>query len=364
MGSKRALLGSMVGVLLVATGVAGCSPGTSTTTGNAGGNDPSGSGDPDSSSATFIISGSGSTGSGVSNCTDPTCVGATPQGGCDGSLPIDSGDAIDGARAMGLCKIDDGSSWGVVSANWVRADGQPLTLAELQDGKGILSGFGPVTPREGSQMLVLSSGAARSPVDPGYQAPSGYWKDFNPHGSPPGYPKESPACPGVITGEPYDSAGLSVRVKTPTDAKSLSFNLDFYTYEFPNYICDQYNDFFVAMMNPKPAGLADANISFDPDGNTISVNAGFLDVCTAQVAGGKNFVCSQGTGDLNGTGFEGAAATGWLETKAPIDAPGTEITLLFAIWDSGDGVLDSTVLIDNFKFEADGTTTGTQPIPQ
>ncbi len=359
MSNKRALLGSMVGVLLVA-----CSPGTSST-GNGGGNDPSGSGagDSDSSSASFMPSGSTGTGV-VSNCTDPECVGADPQGGCDGSIPVDSNDAMDGARAMGLCKVSDGTSWGVLSAQWVQSDGVPLS-GVLLDGKGILSDFGGVAPREGAQILVLSSGAARDPNDPGYQSPAGYQKDFfNSHGSPPGYPKESPACPGVTTGEPYDSAGLSVRVKTPTDAKSLSFNMDFYTTEFPSYICTEWNDFFVAMMTPKPSELPDGNISFDPDGNTISVNAGFLDVCTPQVAGGKNFACTQGTGALNGTGFEGSAATGWLETKAPIEAPGSEITLLFAIWDSGDAILDSTVLIDNFKFEADGTTTGTQPIPQ
>lgn len=363
MSNKRTLLGSMIGLLLVA-----CSPGTSGTTGNAGGTDSSSSGDPDSSSASFVTSSSTSTG--VSNCTDPECVGSDPQGGCDGSIAVDSADAMDGARAMGLCKVSDGTSWGVVDAQWVQSDGIPLS-GLLLDGKGMLSNFGPVAPREGGQILVLSSGAARDPGDPGYQAPSGYQKDydiFDPigsaHGAPAGYPKESPACPGVITGDPYDSAGLSVRIKTPTDAKSLSFNVNFYTFEFPNYICDIYNDFFVAMMTPKPAALPDGNISFDPDGNTISVNAGFLDVCTPQVAGGKNFACGQGIGDLAGTGFEGAAATGWLETKAPIEAPGSEITLLFAIWDSGDAVLDSTVLIDNFKFESDGTTTGTQPIPQ
>ncbi len=360
MSNMRTLLGSMAGLLLVA-----CSPGTSGTTGNNGGNDSSSSSDdPDSSSASFVTNSSTSTGV-VSDCTDPECVGSDPQGGCDGSIAVDSGDPIDGARAMGLCQVSDGTSWGIVSAQWVQADGVTPLSGVLLDGKGMLSNFGPVAPREGGQLLALSSGAARDPGDPGFQPPSGYEKDFfNPHGSPPGYPKESPACPGVITGEPYDSAGLSVRIKTPTDAKSLSFNVNFYTTEFPSFICTQWNDFFVAMMNPQPSDLPDGNISFDPDGNTISVNAGFLDVCTPQMAGGKNFACTQGIGDLAGTGFEGAAATGWLETKAPIELPGSEITLHFAVWDSGDAILDSTVLIDNFKFEADGTTTGTQPIPQ
>jgi hypothetical protein len=60
---------------------------------------------------------------------------------------------------------------------------------------------------------------------------------------------------------------------------------------------------------------------------------------------------------------QGSASTSWLVTTAPV-TPGGEITLLFSAWDSGDGVLDSTVLIDNFKFDVDETSTGTTPIPQ
>ena len=186
-------------------------------------------------------------------------------------------------------------------------------------------------------------------------------------GSPPGYPKDSPACPGVSTGEPHDSAGLRVVIKTPTNAKSLKFNLDFYTFEFPNFICSEFNDFFVAMMTPKPAGQPDGNISFDSKGNTISVNAGFLQVCTPQQASnGQPFACALGTSQLQGTGFDqdtNSAATGWLQTTSPVPKPGDDITLLFAIWDSGDGILDSTVLLDNFSFDVTPAKTETQPLP-
>jgi hypothetical protein len=262
----------------------------------------------------------------------------------------------------------------VKSAQWVRSDGVELT-GLLLDGKGILDTFGTNTPREGASMLAISSGAARAPDDIGFQDPGGYQKDpSTPHGSPPGYPKESPSCPGVITGSPYDSGGLRLVVKTPTDALSISFNLNFYTYEYPDFVCSTYNDFFVAMMSPAPTGLTDGNISFDPQGNTLSVNAGFLDVCNPSMAGGKNYTCTQGYAGIMGTGFEsnqsfqfgiqGSAATGWLETTAPIEAPGEEITLHFAVWDSGDAVLDSTTLLDNFKFKLTETVTGTQPVPE
>jgi hypothetical protein len=329
-------------------------------------------------------------------CDDPGCIGSTPQGGCDGPLQLSSADAMDGARAIGLCAVSDGTSWGVVSADWVRSDGLPLTGGDggpvlsgtqLDTGKGILSNFGnSVTPREGSQMLAISSGSARNPGEAGYQQPGepppftipyGNWKDSVAHAPPTGYPKESPSCSGqmVTTGEPYDSAGLRLTIKTPKDARSFKFDFNFYTYEYPDYICTQFNDFFVALIDPVPEGLMDGNISFDEQGNNISVNAGFLQVCNACSVNGKTFDCPLGYGEIAGTGFEtntntdecgiqGSAATSWLVTTAPIDNPGEEITLHFAVWDSADGWLDSTVLIDNLSFEVEEGEVGTIPLPQ
>ncbi len=366
-------IAASVGLVAMGSLWMGCSAGASTSgaTDNDG-NDGSGAG----TTGSFTGSG-GSTGTSFSNCTDPTCIGTTPQGNCDTSLTIDSADGMDGARAIGLCQVAAAGTWGVVSADWVRSDGQPLVGGDggpfldgtdLPSGKGILDHYGSsITPREGGRMLAISSGTARNPTDPGYADVGGDWKDSSPHGAPPGYPKEAPSCAGIQefpTGEPYDSAGLRIVLRTPTDAKSFSFDSNFYTYEFPNFICSEYNDFFVALMSPAPAAAIDGNIAFDSQGNNISVNAGFLQVCSPQNAGGKDFACPLGTGELGGTGFEDHAATSWLTTTAPIDAPGTDITLHFAIWDSGDGVLDSTTLIDNFKFDQDESVVGTTPIPQ
>ena len=177
----------------------------------------------------------------------------------------------------------------------------------------------------------------------------------------PGTPRSRRRAQASKTGPPHDSAGLELRIKTPLDGLSFSYNLKFYTSEFPNYICSVFNDFFVALMTPVPMGLPDGNISFDSMGNNISVNAGFLDVCSPQMAGGKNFACPAGTAELSGTGYEGGAGTGWLVTTAPIEAPGEEITLRFAIWDSQDAQLDSIILLDNFVFEQGEAEVGTVP---
>jgi hypothetical protein len=284
---------------------------------------------------------------------------------CDMGLAMGSTDAFDGAKAIGLCKkATDQQMWGVVEAKWVKPDGSPQ-----QDplGEGILPAFGVNAPVNGTSMLAISSGTARGPNDPGYKSVSGYDKGYS-SGTPAGYPKESPACAGSggifgSFGGSNDGAALQVKIRVPSNAKSFKYQQNFFTYEFPVYICSSFNDFFVTIMDPKPASLPDGNIAFDQDGNPISVNNSLLQVCTPQTAGGKQFGCPLGESFLSGTGFESHAATGWLTTTAPVDTQrGKEITLTWAIWDQGDGVLDSTALIDDFQWSVDAAN-GTKTVP-
>lgn len=290
---------------------------------------------------------------------------------CDSGIAVDTQDPFDAARAVELCKIatPGGNDWGVLSAQWVMADGSPANgSANYHLGHGVLSGFGPnVTPRAGSKIFSVSSGSARQPTDPGYNSPSGFSKGYN-SGHPQGFPKESPACPGVVTGTPYDATAVELEIRVPQNAKGFSFDFNFYTYEWPSYICSKYNDFFVAILSPIPAGQTDGQISFDMQGNPISVNNAFMNVCGCLsgppcTAGGKSFNCPLGTTELNGTGFEAHAATSWLKTQAPV-TPGSVIRIRWGAYDSGDGVLDSTAVIDNWQWSAEaGTTVGTAPIP-
>ena len=216
-----------------------------------------------------------------------------------------------------------------------------------------MNNFGSAVTREyGANMLVLSSGTARTPGQPDYSDPGGSDKGYTTT-NPAGFPVNSPACPGVISGQLHDSIALKLKLRAPTNAKSLSFKFKFYTYEFPQFICDQYNDIFVAILrNSQGQFIAGAdpttgNISFDKDGNYLSVNAGFLNVCAPQQAGGKQFDCPASTGELAGTGFEGHAGTTWLQTKAPVE-PGQQIIIRWAVYDSGDGILDSSTFVDNW----------------
>src|SRR5262249_54836092 len=62
------------------------------------------------------------------NSIDEDCNGGKDDNptNCVGASNLASTDPIDGAKAMGLCKVAQGDGWGLVSAQYVTADGQPL----------------------------------------------------------------------------------------------------------------------------------------------------------------------------------------------------------------------------------------------
>lgn len=291
---------------------------------------------------------------------------------CDDDLPLDSDDAWDAARALGLCRQpgERGRSdraWGVLDARFVKPDGTELPEPLSH---GILTGFGVNTPRDGGSMLVLSTGAARDPQQPGYHDILGFKKGYQSK-APAGYPKEAPACPGVLSGTPFDGAALELTFRVPTNVTRLEVDQNFFTLEFPGYVCSKYNDFFVIDFEPKVADYPDGNVAFDEAGNPISVNNALLQVCESQEAGGKHYDCPLGTELLGRTGFDTVsdefslaphAATGWLRSRAPV-VPGSTLRVRFAIWDSADGNLDSTVLIDRMRWSREGQQ-GTHPVPR
>ena len=300
--------------------------------------------------------------------------------GCDSTLTSLSTTAgEDGAKAMDLCRTTTETAalpqktWGVISANYMLPDQTTTSSANYPLGFGILGpSFGKSNPtQQGVRMLGLSSGTARQPTDTGYQDVSGFDKGYT-SAAPTGFPGQTPACPSITFGKPHDGAALSVVVRVPTNALTMSFDSNFFSYEFPDFVCSEYNDTYVVIMTPAPAGepaTANDNIAFDSKGNIISVNAGFLQVCDTSVAP-AGYTCPEGPAKLIGTGFgidttmdENHASSDWLTTTVSVAAlAGKDATLLFAIWDSSDGVLDSTVLVDNVHWTF-ATLPNTPPPP-
>jgi len=318
--------------------------------------------------------------------------------GCDSSLSgVATTSGADGAKAMDLCRTTTTSpplatkTWGVIQADYVTPDGNstassaPASYVDMYQCSFASSnfplGFGILGPKfgtsnsvqQGQHMLGLSSGTARQPTDPGYQDVSGFDKCMT-SGAPTGFPGQTPACGNITFGQPHDGAALRLVIRVPTNALTMSFDSNFFSFEFPDYVCSEYNDTYVVIMTPSPTGepaSANDNIAFDSKGNIISVNAGFLTVCDMPGAMGSAASCSEGAGKLLGTGFgvdtamdmQNHASTDWLTTTVSVaNLAGKDITLLFAIWDSSDGVLDSTVLVDNVHWTF-ATSPNTQPPP-
>ncbi|WP_437801893.1 choice-of-anchor L domain-containing protein [Sorangium sp. So ce693] len=272
---------------------------------------------------------------------------------CDRNIAPADFDAIHGAHAIDLCaKASPGDrKWGVLSAQYVRGDGSP---AAPSPAVGVLDSFGPnVRPQGGTRLLVLSSGRARIAQWPG-ACNADSCKNYGSGTAPPGFPQDNPAC--SPSANINDDIALELVIRTPTNATGYEFAFKFYTFEYPEFVCDAFNDQFVALATPAPPGSLNGNLSFDSVGNPVSVNISFFEVCEG---------CPLGTDELEGTGFglwNDAGATGWLRTQAPVTG-GEELKLRFMIFDTGDDRLDSTALVDGFKWVANGGTVPLETAP-
>ncbi|MBX3264041.1 MAG: choice-of-anchor L domain-containing protein [Labilithrix sp.] len=295
---------------------------------------------------------------------------------CDGAV---GSSAADFARAMGICDDASERGFGLVSATFTQGYG--TLAAPKPEQHGVLSKFGDVLrPREGKQLGVLSTGFAQE-FDGGKAAfaPGKEWWLFGGEGAvPPGFPKAAGDCPQ--SSDVNDVISLKLELKAPKNASGLKFDFNFHSSEWPEFICSRFNDGFIAYLSAKGfnGGTPD-NISFDAKNNPVSVNNGFFDRCTPGTRTGcsgereSTSTCPAGAAELAGTGFglEASAcgflgkkatqggATGWLSSQASVE-PGETFTLELMIWDTGDGRLDSSVLLDNFHWLGGEVATTTE----
>jgi hypothetical protein len=241
------------------------------------------------------------------------------------------------------------------------------------------------TPRLGAMMSFLSNGIADDDVDdPGPSPPlyrTGDGTDLgNTYTNP--YPftaaentnpcgvgtAETPTSPAV-----HDYTQLQLQLRAPRNASGFSFMFNFFSEEYPYYVCAGFNDHFLALLTSKKYPST-TQISFDSSGHPIDVNNSFFADCTsvttAMTAGfpnapsGYNHTCTGALSLLTSTSYEipycctaltngndnlGSGATDWLTTTAPISA-GETFTLSFVVFDEQDGILDSAVNIDSFRW--------------
>jgi hypothetical protein len=138
-----------------------------------------------------------------------------------------------------------------------------------------------------------------------------------------------------------DYTELRVVATVPEATNSFSYDLAYFTTEYPYYYNTMFNDMYVGWLE---SNKWTGNISFDEMDNPISLNASFLDF----MDDGGNLP------EFAGTCMRQHAATKWLTTTAPV-VPGEEIIVVFAIFDLSDSILDSYVLLDNWQWGCEGT---------
>jgi len=296
-------------------------------------------------------------------------------------------DAIALAQAMDLCLpiVEQSSNQpGIIEYSISQADNVSTVDAyqiNIIDAMRDISGTPLVFPQNGNRFMLLSTGVAEDVYERGetdyenYDAstvvgvtPPDVYKAV--HGT---YIKTHDACDGNESIN--DSVKLHFKLRAPESANGFKFDFRFFTHEYPSFVCSAYNDIFIAILtdeagNPlvdinKNGSLADedGNITFDSLGNPISVNTSLFSTCKpiscsdesgcpkSMTCGGTTCnQCIDGAAEVSAFSYSNeGGATGWLTTSAPI-TPGTVFNLDFYIWDTGDSIYDSTVIIDNFRW--------------
>ncbi|MDP7114384.1 MAG: MopE-related protein, partial [Myxococcota bacterium] len=169
----------------------------------------------------------------------------------------------------------------------------------------------------------------------------------------------------------YNLSWLNLTLEVPPNTYSFLIDFMFVSTEYEEWVCTEYNDTFEMYLESTaldPAsypdhdgdGIPEGNISFDGNGKPITVNSNFFVVNDCATMYNIEGFSGQGFGVVPGVsqtpcyGASGytndAGATGWLTTTAPV-TPGETITLKFSVWDEGDGIYDSVVFIDNFRWD-------------
>lgn len=286
---------------------------------------------------------------------------------CDALNKMNQGDAHDYARAIELCDTDipcglESKCPGnlkCVNSKCTRVLSASFNAKSKQQQRAIALDFaqgGPFKPRMGETFVILSTGhASYNPTNNQTCPQDGTDFAF----------KETDPDILAKDKEANDMVALSLEIAVPTNAQSFEFDFHFFSTEYPEFIKDIFNDtFWVQLQSQK---LPPGNISFDKNGTPIRINNAFFSVCEPHASAPN--MCTKPASLLNGTGYyqgeckketipglpwgdfsvPSGGSTDWLHTVAPV-TPGEVIKLSFMVFDKGDGVLDSAVLIDNFRW--------------
>ena len=145
---------------------------------------------------------------------------------------------------------------------------------------------------------------------------------------------------GTVLRGARDVTTLRIDFDVPATAGCLSLRFRFYSEEFPEYVGARYNDAFIAELDAStwdasgtasPTIRAPRNFAFDTRSNQISVNGAGPASVSRSLASGSTY----------------DGATQRLRASTPI-TPGRH-SLFLTIFDQGDRLFDSSVLLDRLS---------------
>jgi len=340
-----------------------------------------------STSSSSASTGDLSTGSGSGTPTSGTADEPTPTSG-GGDLPrFDLGPEDSGPicslqpQPCDLESEDLGHALGLGCPGGVQGE---LTAFGPSESRAVLADvLGPTdtyAPLEGARRVVLSTGVAehvrlnlaeievKAGCPKTMTCPSTDHKDGElaalpppldptPQSCPEGQAPPGPGdCSGTllpqwqIGGDPlvaYDYTELRFAAEVPAGAAALRFHVAFLTAEYPPRSIGGHNDLFVGWVASE--GYT-GNVALDPEGNALAAETLPYTIKLDPMPMDCEPNCPDAP--LRGFAFEGHAGTAWYPAEVPV-AVGETIEVVFALFDVGDGEVDSAVLLDGVRWVCD-----------
>jgi hypothetical protein len=324
---------------------------------------------------------------------------------CETVVTQAPGTPADFARAADLCAQPGGfeplmrAEWGQISGlgpsqeQWVSKT-KPQQVA-------IVSSFGKNVVQQGKSMIGLSTGIWGA-TDPRNDPPLDTDPNFHLLDACADIPITGLDCQSLSNGAPaggvsvQDWGELTLWIKAPSNAGSLVFDFAFFSSEFNQFWNASLNDAFLVLVSSK--ANAGGNVAKDAHGLAVTVNSGFFQLCPSPAPAGlsqdkagalQQCVGIDGNpsifGSIGGTAYDGATASppsandtvtstsnqlyvygggsGWLTTAVPVTG-GETLQMRIIVFDTFDGLKDSAVLFDAFRWQPGSSSGVSRPPPK
>ena len=168
----------------------------------------------------------------------------------------------------------------------------------------------------------------------------------------------------------HDNVEFTIVMTAPSNALGFSLDYIFFSEEYEEYIGTTFNDkFYIFLTGATTTGGKKEIINFTDCSNPNSyydfVDGAGKKRCYIAINTAFSEPCTNPKTNISGTGYEcgspdssHGSSTGWLTTSWPIEG-GEKFTITFHIHDTSDGIYDSEVILDNFRFETEPFDPGT-----